>query len=119
MAKKFEELKVWQEWRSFYKEISSIFDIKFKDSFFKDQILRATLSITNNIAEWFERETKKELIRFLYIARWSAWEVRSMLHISKDKWYIDEEKFTSLYNTCSYISIMLYKLIKHNIKVDE
>lgn len=44
-----------------------------------DQIQRATLSISNNIAEGFERGTTNELICFLYYARGSAGEVRSML----------------------------------------
>ena len=44
-----------------------------------NQIQRATLSISNNIAEGFERGTTKELLSFLYIARGSAGEVRSML----------------------------------------
>jgi four helix bundle protein len=44
-----------------------------------NQIQRAALSISNNIAEGFERGTTKELLCFLYIARGSAGEVRSML----------------------------------------
>ena len=43
------------------------------------QLQRATLSISNNIAEGFERGSTRELIHFLYIARGSAGEVRSML----------------------------------------
>ena len=45
----------------------------------RDQIDRAALSVSNNIAEGFERGTTKELLTFLYIARGSAGEVRSML----------------------------------------
>jgi four helix bundle protein len=44
-----------------------------------DQIERAALSVSNNIAEGFERGTTPELLTFLYIARGSAGEVRSML----------------------------------------
>jgi four helix bundle protein len=44
-----------------------------------NQLQRATLSISNNIAEGFERGTTQELITFLYYARGSAGEVRSML----------------------------------------
>lgn len=45
----------------------------------RDQIERAVVSISNNIAEGFERGTTQELLTFLYIARGSAGEVRSML----------------------------------------
>ena len=45
----------------------------------RDQIERATVSISNNIAEGFERGTTQELLTFLYIARGSADEVHSML----------------------------------------
>src|SRR5271157_4004730 len=52
----------------------------FKGRFsLRDQIERAAVSISNNIAEGFERGTTKELLTFLYIARGSAGEVRSML----------------------------------------
>lgn len=46
----------------------------------RDQIRRASLSVSNNIAEGFERGSTAELLSFLYIARGSAGEVRSMLH---------------------------------------
>lgn len=47
----------------------------------RDQIERATVSISNNIAEGFERGTNQELLTFLYIARGSSGEVRSMLYL--------------------------------------
>ena len=45
----------------------------------RDQLDRASLSVSNNIAEGFERGTTNELLAFIYIARGSAGEVRSML----------------------------------------
>lgn len=47
----------------------------------KDQIERAAVSVSNNIAEGFERDTNNELLAFLYISRGSAGEVRSMLSL--------------------------------------
>src|SRR5262249_30751416 len=49
----------------------------------KNQMERSVVSISNNIAEGFERGTNDELLTFLYIARGSAGEVRSMLHLLK------------------------------------
>jgi four helix bundle protein len=53
---------------------------EFRRSFsLRDQIERAAVSVSNNIAEGFDRGTNPELLKFLYIARGSAAEVRSML----------------------------------------
>lgn len=49
----------------------------------RDQLERASLSVSNNIAEGFERGTTNELLSFLYISRGSAGEVRSMLNFFK------------------------------------
>jgi four helix bundle protein len=89
----FEDVLSWQEGKSLYIE----FVEKFKDSkdyAFKDQLMRAALSITNNIAEGFDRNTDKELRMFLYISRGSCAEVRSMLHIAKEIGYISPEEHT-------------------------
>ena len=110
---KFENLKIRQESITLYNEISQT--IEWNDNiryFFKDQIMRATLSISNNIAEWFERETNKELQRFLYISRWSCWEVRSMLYIALKQNYINKEQFDYYQDKTKHISIMIYKYIK-------
>lgn len=48
----------------------------------RDQLRRAALWVSNNLAEGFERGTTVELLSFLYIARGSAGEVRSMLHVT-------------------------------------
>lgn len=52
---------------------------------FRDQLERAALSISNNVAEGFERGTTNELLAFLYIARGSAGEVRSMLRFLEQR----------------------------------
>jgi len=79
--KRFEDLPVWQT----AADLASCMFPWTKNPQFRgmgdlaNQIQRATLSISNNIAEGFERGSTAELIHFLYIARGSAGEVRSML----------------------------------------
>lgn len=79
----FEDLRVWQSARELYSLTSSAF-CESKKFFFRDQIMRAALSVSNNIAEGFERKTNKEWIYFLYVAKGSCGEVRSMLYLAKD-----------------------------------
>lgn len=107
----FEELTFWIKWKDLAIEIYKIFT-KNNDFWFRDQIQRAWLSISNNIAEWFERKWNKEFKRFLYIAKGSCWEVRSMLIIAKELWYIDNHKFLELYEQSQEISKMLSWFIK-------
>jgi four helix bundle protein len=79
----FEDLPVWKEAILLIEEI---YRLTSQPNFrapasFKSQIERAALSVSNNIAEGFERGTTPELISFLYIARGSAGETRSMLRL--------------------------------------
>jgi four helix bundle protein len=78
---RFEDLPVWQTAAELY-ELTE--DLLASEAFlvtrgFRDQLDRAALSVSNNIAEGFERGTTNELLAFIYIARGSAGEVRSML----------------------------------------
>jgi hypothetical protein len=52
---------------------------------FRNQFDRAALSVSNNIAEGFERSTTNELLAFIAIARGSAGEVRSMMAVGRDR----------------------------------
>lgn len=71
-----------------------------------NQLQRAALSISNNIAEGFERGTTKELLSFLYIARGSAGEVRSMLCVmERMNGFADlRSEISNLKSTCESIS---------------
>ncbi|WP_417870854.1 four helix bundle protein [Winogradskyella sp.] len=80
----FEEIISWQKARELNKDIYNITnknDSFSKDFGLRDQIRRSSISISSNIAEGFERETTKEFIRFLYIAKASSGEFRSQLCI--------------------------------------
>ena len=78
---RFEDLPVWQAAIRLGREVYGLTeDPAFKSRYsLRDQIERAAVSVSNNIAEGFERGTNQELLTFLYIARGSVGEVRSML----------------------------------------
>ena len=78
---RFEDLPVWQKAMELAERVYGLTRLSvFKPHFsLRDQLQRAALSVSNNIAEGFERGTTAELLAFLYIARGSAGEVRSML----------------------------------------
>ena len=81
--RRFDELPVWQD--SILLALR-IFELTARSEFrgyhsLKEQLERAGVSVSNNIAEGFERGTTQELITFLYIARGSAGEVRSLTHL--------------------------------------
>lgn len=81
--KRFEDLPVWQQAIHLAEKVYEMTQgSSFKGHYsLRDQIERAAVSVSNNIAEGFERGTTNELLAFLYIARGSAGEVRSMLHL--------------------------------------
>lgn len=80
---RFEELPVWNAGIDLADKAFRFVEDKSFDyqGDLRKQLGKAALSVPNNIAEGFERSTTKELINFLYIARGSAGEVRSMLHV--------------------------------------
>jgi four helix bundle protein len=112
----FEEMEVYQKALSFgvkvYKLTLSNQQIS-KDFGLKDQLQRAALSISNNIAEGFERETKKELVRFLYFSKGSAGECRNMFNFLKLLEYINEDNFYDHRNDVIEISKQLGNYIKY------
>jgi four helix bundle protein len=78
---RFEDLPVWQAASSLAVRVFALGEQNplRRHRSLRDQIERAALSVSNNIAEGFERGTTNELLAFLYIARGSAGEVRSKL----------------------------------------
>lgn len=110
-ASKFEELTVWQQARELNLDIYSV-TLQWRDYSLKDQICRAAVSISSNIAEGYERSSREDFKRFLYIAKGSAAEVRSQLYLALDLKYISEERFNELTDKVSFVIILLAKLIK-------
>jgi len=97
---RFEDIQGWQEARNLTK---IIYELTRKFSFRRDQglcrqIQEASVSIMANIAEGFDRQSKREFIRFLYYASGSGSEVESHLYVALDQEYISREDFTGAYN---------------------
>src|SRR5262249_32027134 len=83
----FEELPVWQEAARLYNRVLDLFEqpnLALSGSF-RNQLERAALSISNNVAEGFERLTTGELLSFLAIAKGSGGEVSSMLAVVRNR----------------------------------
>lgn len=110
--KNFEDLTIWKDSRELVKNIYASFQ-QLQDFGFRDQIQRASISIMNNIAEGFERDSNKEFIRFLYFSKASCGEVRSMLYVAKDLKYIDADHSIKLQEYCKKIAVSTNKMIKY------
>jgi four helix bundle protein len=111
MINKFEDILAWQKSKIFVLKIYNQFKL-CKDFSFRDQILRAAVSIMNNIAEGFEKMSNKDFKKFLYISKGSCGEVRSMLYLAKELNYINSDSFEELYNQSIEISKILSGFIK-------
>ena len=109
-VQKFEDLIVWQKSQDLAVEVYNMFK-DCKDFAFKDQITRATVSISNNIAEGFERSSNADFSRFLYFSLGSVSEVRSMLYLAIRLELINSEKSKLVLDATNQISKMLYGLL--------
>jgi len=107
----YENLEVWKAAVDLSVEAYSVLK-ECRDYGFKDQICRASVSVASNIAEGMERESKKETIHFLHIAKGSCAEVRTQLIIANRIEYINREMFTDLKGKAEQISRMLHGLVK-------
>jgi four helix bundle protein len=100
--KRFEDLEIWQQARELCKKIRNLTETTTlgKDFSLKDQILRSSGSVMDNIAEGFKRDGEKEFINFLCIAKGSLGETRSQVHRSFDARHFEEVVYNDLLNDC-------------------
>ena len=108
---KFEDIIAWQKGQDLAVEIYGAFK-NSKDYGFKDQICRATVSISNNIAEGFDRSSNADFKRFLFISLASCSEVKSMLYLAERLNYIEKDKAELLREKCIEISKITSGFIK-------
>lgn len=111
MEKKLENLRVWNDARTFVLGIYEIM-LDCHDYGFKDQIQRAAVSVMNNIAEGFDSGSDEQLIRNLNIAKGSSSEVKSMLYLCEDLGYCTAEKKELLLTQQASIASQLSSFIK-------
>jgi four helix bundle protein len=111
----FEDLDIWNMAIDLYVEVYAVSEKgKLKNDFSaKDQLKRATLSISNNIAEGFEYENNLQFMRFLRYSKGSAGEVRSMVHAFHRTNQIDAETHAKLIETVLVISKSIKNLLKY------
>ncbi len=114
-ARQFEDLNVWQDARQLVGAVYTASRLRVfeRDYALRDQIRRASISTMSNIAEGFERGTRKEFIQFLNIAKGSHGEVRSQLHVALDQKYISEPEFSGLREQTITLSKKLSAFIRY------
>jgi four helix bundle protein len=112
IIKHFEEILSWKKAQDLafdiYKSFGNCTDYKFKG-----QICSAAISVSNNIAEGFERGSDADFARFLYISKGSCGEVRSMLYLAVRLDYIKAEQASILQQNATEISKLISNFIKH------
>ena len=111
----FEELKVWQ--RALDLAVK-VYEITKKDPFNKDfglrdQMRRASVSISSNISEGDKLDSNKSAVKHFRISKGSTAELYTQTIISNRIGYMDKTEFTLITKECQEILAMLTNLIKH------
>jgi four helix bundle protein len=114
MIKSFTQLITWQEAHKLVLQIYRITEQFPKKELFVlvNQMLRAAISITSNIAEGFTRKGEREKKQFYYTAKASLTELQNQLLIAKDVGYITTEEFKKIAEQTVLVNKLLCGLIK-------
>lgn len=112
---RFEDLEVWQKGMQIAEDIYLITkeDQFAREYSIKDQIIRASISISNNIAEGFEYDNRKDFIKFLRYSKGSTGEVRNMLIYLKRIGLISKEVHEKMTNDSVILSKQLFSFINY------
>ena len=113
--KRFEELEVWKAGMELCSSIYALTNSELfsKDFGLKDQIRRSSISVPSNISEGFERDSKKQFLYFLVIAKGSCGELRTQLKIASNLKYISEQEYDKLNMECLSVSKQLAGFITY------
>ncbi len=112
---RFEDIEAWKKGRELRKAIyaHSKCGEFARDFGLKDQIRRAAISVTSNIAEGFERGGNKEFIQFLSNAKGSCGEIRDQLYVAIDEGYISQRDFDALYQLSLGVSRLISRFMTY------
>jgi four helix bundle protein len=110
----FTDLIAWQKARELTK---NVYKITKRDEFnsdfaLRDQIRRASVSIMSNIAEGFDRAGRRDIHRFLVIAKESCAEIFSQLYVALDAEYLEQKTFERLLEMTKEVSRIVGALRK-------
>ena len=110
----FEDLIVWQKGIEVVKQVYLVSkDGELgRDFALRDQLRRAAISIPTNIAEGFERSSRKEYLSFLNYAKGSTGEVRSLLNVAAELGYLEPSQYEVLRQAVLELSRYLANQIK-------
>ena len=99
MNKDYTDLEVWQESRKLANYIYGLTKSFPKEEQFglTNQMRRAVVPVSSNIAEGCGRQTAKDTINFLHISRGSLYEIETQCFVSLDQQYINQEQFEDVY----------------------
>jgi four helix bundle protein len=106
----FENLEIWQDAITLAAHVYERFQA-CRDYGFRSQIRSASVSVSSNIAEGYERDSNAELIRFLFIAKGSCGEVRSQSHLAHRVNLLDETAANELISESQRLSRRIQKFI--------
>jgi four helix bundle protein len=114
LARRLEDLDVWKKG---CRLACDVFKLAEEGSLarnftLRDQVSRSALSVPSNIAEGFERDSKKGFVSFLRIAKGSCGELRTQLYIAARLGYIPQKRAAELVDKAKEISRMLAGLVQ-------
>ncbi len=108
---KFEDLIAWQK----AKELSTkLYDVSknCKEYGLKDMITKSSVSIMNQIAEWFEKRNNKDIKEAFFAAKWHTSHIRSMLYLLLELWCITQTEFKEFYDITWHVTNLLMSFVK-------
>ncbi|MBD2767826.1 four helix bundle protein [Hymenobacter sp. BT664] len=113
--KSYTDLEVWQLARKLTSEVYAVSRLFPKEELFglTNQLRRAAVSVPSNIAEGCGRQTPRDTINFLFIARGSLYELETQLYVALDLQYLNSEVTETLFAFITSCKKLLHGFINH------